>query len=180
MDDPGSSSSDDNFRLSGFLTPERAMVLESAGKTGLLRRMINLLATSPAISSETDLAAGIFHREQLMSTGIGQGIAIPHVRLASVSDLTVAAALIRGGVADYSTPDGVPVRLVIMIAARLDQHAGYLRLLSRLSSELKDEACRDRIFSAVDAADLFRRLTLQKQSKQRSFSANQIWRMTSE
>lgn len=59
-----------------------------------------------------------------------------------------------GGVADYGSPDAVPVRLVVMIVARTDQHELYLRVLSRLSSLLKEDGFRERVFGCADAAGL--------------------------
>ena len=149
MDD----SSDGAFRLSGCLRPERCIVLERAGKREVLDKLIRLLSGSGGAGEEGEIARGIHARERLLSTGIGFGVAIPHVRLASVRGLEIAA-LVRGGVADYGSPDAVPVRLVVMIVARTDQHELYLRVLSRLSSLLKEDGFRERVFGCADAAGL--------------------------
>ena len=161
MEDSGSSDPDGSFRLSGFLTPERTVILNASDKQSVLNSLIELLAKTPQISSKAELADGIFRREALMSTGIGLGIAIPHVRLASVTGMVMAAALVPGGISDYESLDGQPVRLVAMIAARLDQHAEYLRLLSGLSSELKADAFRAGLFRCTDSVELFRELVSQ-------------------
>ena len=150
MDD----SSDGAFRLSGCLRPERCIVLERAGKREVLDKLIRLLSGPGGAGEECEIARGIHARERLLSTGIGLGVAIPHVRLASVHGLEIAAALVRGGVADYGSPDAVPVRLVVMIVARIDQHELYLRVLSRLSSLLKEDGFRERVFGCADAAGL--------------------------
>lgn len=161
MEESGSSDPDGSFRLSGFLAPERTVVLNASDKQSVLNSLIELLAKTPQITSKAELADGIFRREALMSTGIGLGIAIPHVRLASVTGMVMAAALVPGGISDYESLDGQPVRLVAMIAARLDQHAEYLRLLSCLSSELKADTFRAGLFRCTDDAELFRELVSQ-------------------
>ena len=160
MEESGSSDPDGSFRLSGFLTPERTIVLNLSDKRSVLNSLIELLAKTPQITSKAELADGIFRREALMSTGIGLGIAIPHVRLASVTGM-VMAALVPDGISDYESLDNQPVRLVAMIAARLDQHAEYLQLLSCLSSELKADVFRAGLFRCTNASELFRELISQ-------------------
>ena len=85
-----------------------------------------------------------------MSTGIGFGIGVPHVRIDSVSDLVMAVAVCKRPIAGYSALDNKPVHIVCMLAARSDQHAKYIRALSSVSSRLKDEATRDLIIASDD------------------------------
>lgn len=148
-------SSGGAFQLSDFLKPERCLILDHAAKEEVLETLAERLGTSPEVEDVAALADGIRAREELLSTGIGQGIAIPHVRLASIRNLVFAAALIRDGVTDYESPDSIPVRLVVMIVARADQHALYLRVLSQLSTRLKEEAFRNRVFGCSTAAELY-------------------------
>lgn len=73
------------------------IVLERAGKREVLDKLIRLLSGPGGAGEECEIARGIHARERLLSTGIGFGVAIPHVRLASVRGLEIAAALVRGG-----------------------------------------------------------------------------------
>ncbi len=150
MDD----SSDGEFRLSGRLALDRCTVLEKAGKNETLETLIELLAPFAGAAGRDGLAEAVHAREKLLSTGIGLGIAIPHVRLPSATDLVAAAALVRSGIPDYVSMDSLPVHLVVMIVARTDQHELYLRVLSRLSSSLKDEAFRARVFHCASSREL--------------------------
>lgn len=147
------------FGPSGHLEPERCVVLERAAKEEVLDVLAGLLGSSPEAGDAKALADGIRARERLLSTGIGQGVAIPHVRLAAARGLAAAAAIVRDGVADYGSPDSVPVRLVVMIVARIDQQALYLRVLSQLSTSLREEAFRKRVFGCSTAAELYAALT---------------------
>ena len=146
--------------MDNVLKSKHVIVTDKANKTEILSQMINLLENAPEIKSKRDLEQGIYHREQLMSTGIGMGIAIPHVRLRSVRDLVMAVALVRDGVDDYESMDSEPVKLLFMIIAREDQHVQHLKLLSQISSRLKDEAYRQLLFSCTDAKQLYQRLTV--------------------
>ena len=99
--------------------------------------MIGVLADSPEIRDKDELARAVFRREELMSTGIGLGLAVPHVRLASVRSMVMAVGVVPGGLADYPSLDDKPVRLVFLIAAPEGRHADYLRLLAAISSRAK-------------------------------------------
>lgn len=132
------------------LTPERVLILESTTKKEALQTMTECLGNAPQIKDRDALVKGIFYREELMSTGIGMGIAVPHVRLASVTDPVMCAGICRHPLVDYESLDGVPVHLIFMIAAGQHQHAEHLRLLSSLSLRFKSEKLRDALMSAPD------------------------------
>lgn len=137
------------------LRKENIVLIESATKAEILNSLIDLLAETPEVKSKTELKEGIYHREQLMSTGIGMGIGIPHVRLRSVKNIIMAAALVRRGVSDYESLDSIPVKLIFMIAARDDQHAQHIKLLSQLSSRLKDEPFRTQLMNCHDQESFY-------------------------
>ena len=136
--------------LGSVLIPERVGIIDSNDKESTLRQVIQLLATAPEVKDADELARGIFHREQLMSTGIGMGIAVPHVRLASVEKPTMAVGISAKGIRDYESLDDSPVHLIFMIAAGKDQHKQYLHLLSAVSRRLKDSHIRGQLINATD------------------------------
>ena len=137
---------------SSTLTAERVIVLDAADKDTVLRRLVDLLAESPFVHNRDELLNGIFAREELMSTGIGFGVGVPHVRIDSVTDLVMAVAVCKQPIPGYSSLDNKPVHIVCMLAARSDQHAKYIRALSSVSSRLKDAETRDLIIASDDPA----------------------------
>lgn len=141
--------------LDNVLAPERVLLLDVSRKRQVLDALIACLAQAPEIADQNELASEIFHREELMSTGIGLGVAIPHVRLASLTKAVMAAAVSLNDIDDYDSIDGQPVRLIFMIAAGRYQHAEYLRLLSGLASLVKDEDVRQKLIDATTPADFF-------------------------
>lgn len=145
--------------LDSVLKKEHIIVADKATKDELLQKMIDKLAESPLVKSKKDLQEGIFHREQLMSTGIGMGIGIPHVRINSVKDVVLGAALVREGVSEYESLDAQPIKLVFMIVARQDQHDQHLKLLAQISSRLKDASARDALIACKDADEFYNLLT---------------------
>ncbi len=142
--------------LSKVLTEDRVIIKKDATKTEILNELIDILSQTPEVTSKQKLAEGIYHREQLMSTGIGMQIGIPHVRIDSAKDVVVAAAVVKNGVTDYESIDGELVKIVFMIVARNDQHAQHLKLLSQISSNLREESTRNMIINSNSAEDFFK------------------------
>jgi PTS system nitrogen regulatory IIA component len=132
--------------------------MSAKDKTEAMDTLIDLLATAPEVKSRDELANAIFRREKLMSTGIGLGIGLPHVRLASVSNVVMAIGINRTDITDYQSLDGLPVRIICMIAAGKYQHATYLKTLVAISPYLRTEGIRQALLQASDpksVADLF-------------------------
>jgi len=136
------------------LTPERVILLDRSSKKEILTRLVDLLAETPFVKNRDELLKGILEREKLMSTGIGFGIGVPHVRIDSVTDLVMAVAVCKTPVADYTSLDEAPVQIVCMLAARPEQHAKYIRTLSAISSRLKDASCRAQIIALDDPSTI--------------------------
>ena len=125
-------------QMQAILSPERIVFLNSPSKRDALLALAENLATAPQVKNSKELAMEILRREELMSTAIGRGIAIPHVRLQSITDLVVSVGISSINITDFNPLDDEPVRLIIMIAAAYSQHAHYLQTLSFFSARLKD------------------------------------------
>ena len=131
---------------------ECILLLEEKTKTEAL---IKLAATAASVAGVTDrerLIKEIFYREQLMSTGIGLGIAIPHVRFDEIQKPLIAVGVQPAGIPDYTSIDDQPVKIIIMILMGAKQHKEYVRLLAQIVTFLKTEGVIDRIIAA-DSAD---------------------------
>ena len=123
--------------LARVLTPERVFVLDETTKDAALKCLIGILADSPGVKDREALAEAVFKREALMSTGIGLGLAVPHVRLPSVTTLSMAIGIAPDGIDDYAALDDKPVYLIFLIGAPEGQHTEYLQLLAAISSRAK-------------------------------------------
>ena len=141
-----------NNQLSTVLDPSRVLILESSKKVDVLKALIDCLVETSEVKDRQELYEGIFHREELMSTGIGLGIGVPHVRLSSIENPVMCVGLCRYPIADYESLDGQPVRLIFMIAAGKNQHTEHIRLLAKISAKLKDDKLRSALINAFDAA----------------------------
>jgi mannitol/fructose-specific phosphotransferase system IIA component (Ntr-type) len=139
--------------IAELLTPERIVDLSQQDKNAILARLADVAATHPAVHDRDELLEKILAREQLMSTGIGIGLAVPHARLDSVDEFVIALGRSREGI-EYGALDGQPVHLVFLIAAPEVAREEYLRLLARITLHLKDPECFKRVLEAPTAADV--------------------------
>lgn len=156
---PTRHAPEEPLRLRDVLDAGCVLRLSCASKEAALNTLVDCLAESPEVGDGEELRREIFAREALMSTGIGCGVGVPHVRLASVKDVVLAFAVNDQALRDYVSLDGYPVRIVCMLAAHADQHAQYLQVLSAISGLLQDAVTREALFTAADEAAVYRILT---------------------
>jgi len=142
-------------QIQNILSPDRIVFLNHSKKRDALIALAENLATAPQIKSRQELVSEIIRREELMSTAIGRGIAIPHVRLSSVTDLVVSVGISQCDIIDFQSLDDVPVRMLFMIAAAYNQHAYYLQTLSFFSSKLKATDLRTNLLAAPDTQAVY-------------------------
>jgi PTS system nitrogen regulatory IIA component len=133
-----------------ILSADRVVFLNYPAKRDALIALADNLAAAPQVKNRQELLSEIIKREELMTTAIGRGIAIPHVRLASVTDLVVSVGISRTGIVGFQPLDDEPVRLIFMIAAAYNQHAYYLQTISFFSARLKHPTLRDSLINAKD------------------------------
>lgn len=152
----GARKVDTAIEVNKILSPNRVVFINQSSKQDALTELAGVLATAPQVKRADELLNEILKREELMSTAIGRGIAIPHVRLSSVSDLVMAVGICKTPVVDFQTLDDKPVNLLIMIAAAYNQHTYYLKTLSYFSAKLKIQDFRESILNAVNEEEAYR------------------------
>ncbi len=149
------SQNDSEIQIKNILSPDRIVFINHSTKHDAIVQLAQVLATAPQIKNASELTSEILKREELMSTAIGKGIAIPHVRLSSVTDLVMAVGVCRKTISDYQTIDDTPVDLLFMIAAAYNQHSLYLKTISHFCGKLKQEGLHESIINAKDANEVF-------------------------
>jgi PTS system nitrogen regulatory IIA component len=134
-----------------------AVVLDLASleKSAVLVEMARALAAAePGIDAER-LVAVLKEREALQSTGIGEGVAIPHGKLPGLQRLLATFARSQGGV-DFDSIDGQPTHLFFLLV--VPEHSGgqHLKALARISRFFRDAAFRTRLQEARSIEDVHR------------------------
>ena len=134
---------------------------KATNKSNAIDQMVDLMAKSGKLTDVENYRKGVYDRESEGTTGIGEGIAIPHCKSQAVREPGLAAMVVPDGV-EYDSLDGEPVNLIFLIAAPDTKDNVHLDVLSRLSVLLMDEkftknlrAARsvDEFLAVIDAAE---------------------------
>lgn len=121
----------------------------------ILRRLVAPLCGVGDDAAVERALAALLAREALGSTGIGEGVALPHARLPGIGGLSISLGRSAAGV-DYGAVDGEPVFLFFMILAPEQSSALHLRALAKISRIVRDNEWRERILAAPDAEGIYR------------------------
>ena len=141
--------------LSELLSAERVRIpLVSRTKPDLLRELVELATNGdPALGAA--VLAAVHEREKVLSTGIGDGIAIPHGRTPHVRELVVAAGAVREPL-EFDALDGAPVRIFFLLVGPDSDASAHIRALSRIARLLRGQALRDALASATSGDEFVR------------------------
>lgn len=122
-----------------------------------LSEMARRLASAGQVRDADDLTRRLLEREKLGCTGLGNGLAIPHCKLAGLDGPLVAIGIVPGGV-DFRALDGRPVRLVLLVLSPAEAPAGHLQALARISRLVKTPGVTEAILSAGSPEEVARAL----------------------
>jgi len=130
------------MRLSELLNPQAITVrLEARAKRDAIAELVDLLESAHGLSSHGEILDRVLRREAMMSTGIGNGIAIPHGKARLVDRLVAACGVSREGL-DFESVDGEPATLFILLVAPESGGAVHVKVLANISRLLKEESVR--------------------------------------
>jgi mannitol/fructose-specific phosphotransferase system IIA component (Ntr-type) len=118
--------------------------IEARTKEGVIREMVQALVDAGRIAAadQEGIVKAVMKREDLGSTGIGRGVAVPHTKHPSVGRLVGTVAVSPTGV-DFESLDGDPVQLFFLLVSPPDRPGDHLRALENISRQLRDESfCR--------------------------------------
>lgn len=133
-------------------------------KEDVIKQAVSLIADSGVIKDVPAYEKGVFLREQESTTGIGEGIAIPHCKSEVVSKPALAALIIKDGV-DYDSLDGEKVNLLFLIAAPNSEDNVHLEVLARLSNLLMNEDFKNNLLKAKTVDEFLKVIDEAEQEK---------------
>lgn len=144
------------MKITDLLSPESICLNGRAdSKKDALDQMVDLMAKSGRVRDVEKYRKGVYAREEESTTGIGEGIAIPHCKSDAVIKPGLAAMTLPEGV-DFDSLDGEPANLFFLIAAPNTEDNVHLDVLSKLSVLLMDEDFTNRLRQAKDAAEFLK------------------------
>ena len=144
------------MRIAEFLREDLVFPdLAATDKAGVLGELCAGLARAYPSLSAARLTEALMEREKLGSTGIGEGVAIPHGKLPGIPGLLAAFARKKGGV-DFASIDGKPTQLFFVLFAPENSAGLHLKALARISRLFKQPGFRQAILDADGAGGIFR------------------------
>lgn len=139
--------------LSELLTPDRVKIpLASTRKDDLLRELVDIVGRAAPVRDPEAVLRAVREREEVLSTGIGNGVAIPHGKSPAVPDLILAAGVTDEGV-DFEALDGQPVRLFFLLVGPESAAGQHVKALSRISRLLRRDSFRTRLMAAQSSGE---------------------------
>ncbi|WML53749.1 fructose-specific PTS transporter subunit EIIC [Neobacillus sp. PS3-12] len=142
------------MKITELLTKKTILLnIEGNQKESAIDQLVEILYTAGKISNQEEYKAAILKREEQSITEIGEGIAIPHAKVAAVKEAAIAFGKSSAGV-DYESLDGQPAHLFFMIAAPEGANNTHLEALARLSGMLMNEEVRKELLNATKADDV--------------------------
>ena len=141
--------------LIDFTDSKFIKILKSRNKYKAIEELAGVFNDTDICSNIDILIKALKEREEIMSTGIGLGMAIPHAKIKEVNRLSFAIGISRKGI-EFDSIDGKPVHLIVLVAAGEKQHKAYLKLLSHIMAILKDDKVRSKIINSSSNIEIFK------------------------
>ena len=152
------------MRIAEFLKPDAVVEeLKSTSKTDILRELSAALARSNPNVSPQRLATVLEERERVNSTGVGEGVAIPHGKLPELSTLSASFGVSHAGI-DFDAHDKKPTFLFFALVAPENSAGLHLKALARISRLFRNGSVRESILAAKGAQEIYA-LILQEDAK---------------
>ncbi|HEX2093542.1 MAG TPA: PTS sugar transporter subunit IIA [Longimicrobiaceae bacterium] len=139
--------------LSELLPPARIRIpLAGRSKDELLRELVDVLHATGEVKDSPGVLRAVQEREEVLSTGIGNGVAIPHGKSPQVSSLAMAAGVAAEPV-DFDALDGKPVNLFFLLVGPESAAGDHVKALSRISRLVRSDSFRQRLAAASSAEE---------------------------
>ncbi len=144
------------MKITDILVREASVLdLVSTAKNDLLAELAGALASAEPQLDAENLLRVLREREALQSTGIGEGVAIPHGKIAGLDRLVATFARSAAGV-DFDSIDGQPTQLFFLLLVPEQSGGQHLKALARISRFFRDASFRDKLLGADDLDEIFR------------------------
>ena len=143
------------MRLGSLTRPELIFPdLPAADRSEVLQAFADRLAARGLVKNGAELFQRLWEREQLGSTGIGSGIAIPHCKLQGLGHGIVAVGMVPGGV-EFGAPDGRPVKILFLVVSPSGSPAEHLQILAAISRWVRANQHAERILTLHEPAEVY-------------------------
>lgn len=140
-----------------------SLKMKAKNKEELLKEVASLISKSDKIKSEKEILDAFQKREQIGSTGIGKGVAIPHAKTEAAESLVIAFGITKD-ILDYKALDEEKVNMFFVFASPVKDSQIYLRVLARISRLIRDGDFRKKLYLAESEKDVIRIIKEEEES----------------
>ena len=131
------------MNLSDLLNEDAiSLSLKARDKESSIKELVQLLESAHHVDTKGEILSKVLQRESMMSTGIGNGVAIPHGKTRLLDQLVAACGVSRAGI-DFDSMDGEPATLFILLVSPENLRGPHVKALANVSRLLKEESVRD-------------------------------------
>jgi nitrogen PTS system EIIA component len=141
-------------KISNYLKARLVVFLEASTRNEAINALIDRLDAEKILLDRKIFQKAIFEREELVSTGIGLGVAIPHAKLKGFKDFFICIGIQQKKGIEWNAIDKAPVRLIFLIGGPDHRQSEYLRILSQLTMAIKDPNLRKTLMGASNAQEV--------------------------
>ena len=143
------------MKLVDVLKPEYIKIpLTQTTKVEVIKELLTLLVEQQLVSHPEEVLTAILDREKIMTTGVGNGVAIPHCKTKYAVDFAIAMGIHPQGV-DFQSLDNKPARIIFMLIGPENRPGTHIRLLSRISRIISREDVRKKILESKNPEDVY-------------------------
>jgi PTS system nitrogen regulatory IIA component len=147
------------MNLKKVLTPDSVWVdLKADTKQGIIEEMVDRLYAAGKISDRDDALKAVLSREKKMSTGMQNGVAIPHGKTDAVEMLVAAVGINKAGV-DFDSMDGAPCKIFIMTLSPIKRTGPHMQFLAEVSRLISQPVEREKLMAAHTHSQIYEQLT---------------------
>ncbi len=140
---------DELVAISEYLDESLVAFLDVEDRNQAIQAMIDMLDKAGKLQNPLAFHRAILEREKIVTTGIGMGVAVPHAKLEGYQDFFIAIGIQAKPGIEWKALDGAPVHFIFMIGGPDQKQTQYLRILSSLTSAIKDPERRRKLFKAI-------------------------------
>jgi fructose-specific phosphotransferase system IIA component len=150
------------MRLTEILKPSNIKIpLVATSKTEAIGELVNMLAANGAVTDAKKVLEAVLDRESTRTTGIGQGLAIPHGKTTGTPDLVMAIGKPAQPI-DFQSIDGRPVTIIWLLSSSPEKTGPHIHALARISRLMTIDKFRQALNAAQTADEMFQIITQQE------------------
>ncbi len=128
--------------------------LQVADKNDLLHKMVDVLKDQVNETQLEDIRDAVFERENIMSTGVGKSLAIPHGKVGSIEKNYASFAILKEPI-EYNSIDDKPVKMAFLLVGPEKKDSAHIKLLSRISRLMNSTAFRDTLYECKTSEEIY-------------------------